>query len=150
MLKAGDVIRQNSSGEEYMIIANGYSTPEGTFAYFMKNGQMWCQFEVKDPSDITKEEFETQYPGDSWVHLDGSALFPKNVYKLGERFERTRTGERYILAQVDAYSISLINLRTGNRRSESVKVVDPHAITEEEFIDIAGPFGDIKEFRKIN
>lgn len=149
MLKAGDVIHQKSSGEDYMIVVKGVLYNNPTHAYFLKDGLLWCEFEVKNSSDITKEEFEAQYPCDSWTHLDGSPLFVEQTYKVGDRFIFNATGDEYILANVGLNCYSLINLRTGGFRNNSIHVVDRNAITESEFAQLTGYMKDLHKFKKV-
>ena len=55
-------------------------------------------------------------------------------YRIGQRFIHNGCGEEHILAQVDYGMCALIDLHTGNRISNPVKVVHAYFVTEEEFV----------------
>lgn len=57
----------------------------------------------------------------------------KRMPKRGERYINVETGSDYILAQSTYCKVFLIDLTNGNRWSDPVKVVDPFAITEDEW-----------------
>lgn len=66
------------------------------------------------------------------------------MYKIGDVF--SANAHRYILAQVDYLQVALINLNTGNRQNDPVKVCNQTQITEAEFSEIAGTlYDDIKK-----
>lgn len=51
--------------------------------------------------------------------------------KIGDRY--VNSDEEYILAQTGSHEVCLVNLASGNRWEDPVKVVDPFAITEDEW-----------------
>ena len=73
-------------------------------------------------------------------------------YRIGDRFKCIKqvlatSDEEYILAQVDFGRVCLIGLKCGNRKKDSVKVVDVYSITQIEFEEIGGI--NAKHFVKI-
>lgn len=66
---------------------------------------------------------------------------------IGQKF-RSRDDNTYILAQTAPYKVSLINLETGNRLCEGVKVKNPFAITSNQWTKIVG-FCGARYFAKI-
>jgi hypothetical protein len=55
---------------------------------------------------------------------------------IGQKFKIW--GQRYILAQVDAYLVTLIHLKKGNRFRDPQKVVSPQNLTAQEWHLISG------------
>lgn len=131
MLKAGDKIRFKHTGEEYEITWASSSN----LAYFSRQGVLSCPFEVSNPFDIRKSEFEVQYNPIHWEYPDGTPLFetPKK-YSIGSRFRDN--DDEYLLAQVGFGTVCLINLSGANRYQDPVSVSDAYAITAEEFYQI--------------
>lgn len=60
----------------------------------------------------------------------------KMVHKIGDRY--VNGDEEYILAQPTNHKVCLIDLTSGNRWDDPVKVVDLFAITEDEWNQICG------------
>ena len=67
--------------------------------------------------------------------------------QVGQKF-RSRDNNTYILAQTAPYKVSLINLETGNRLCEAVKVKNVFAITPNQWTKIVGFYG-ARYFTKI-
>jgi hypothetical protein len=69
------------------------------------------------------------------------------MYSCGNKFilnipkgvsqEFNRNGEKYVLAQVDAYMVALIGLNDGNRWADPVKVKDTRSVNEWEWAEIS-------------
>jgi hypothetical protein len=57
-------------------------------------------------------------------------------YKRGQRFKVD--GKTYLLAQIDGNKVILINIETGNRWTDSLKVSDPLLIDHEELRELIG------------
>jgi hypothetical protein len=57
-------------------------------------------------------------------------------YKRGQRFKVD--GRTYLLAQIDGNKVNLINIETGNRWTDSLKVSDPLLIDHEELRELIG------------
>lgn len=68
----------------------------------------------------------------------------RQPYSVGQRFTIDEGGEKYILAQIAPNVCCLVNLESGNRYSEPVKVEDSQNISEVEMFRIAGD-DDFKE-----
>lgn len=130
-LKAGDKIRFKHTGSEYEIVYSSVSN----LAYFSRAGTLSCPFEVENPYDIRKSEFETQYNTIHWEHLDGGSLFDDTTYRIGQRF--MQFDEEYILAQIETNKVCMVSLSNGNRFDNPQYVKDSSYITEKEFRSIA-------------
>ena len=135
-LKQGDVIVYNlsSSGKEteYTIMCTAL---EPRKAYFSTENGLYRGFDIENPQNITKEEFEkTGYPSERWSHIDGTPLFEDDRYSIGDRF--IINGCEYILAQVDPKKCLLIGLESGNYWSYAVDVDNTRAITKSEMFAI--------------
>lgn len=70
----------------------------------------------------------------------------KTIYQCGDRF-RVYTGEdrilgEYILAQVHANISCLINLKTGNRLKQPIRIGDSDAVTAEELDEMVRSTGE--------
>lgn len=57
-------------------------------------------------------------------------------YSIGDRF--TYNGEQYLLAQMEPYKITLINLRNGNRWEDPIFVGRAHRVTKKELRKLTG------------
>lgn len=73
-------------------------------------------------------------------------LFP--IYKIGDRFTNISEQTEYILAKVDSAHVTLIQLTTGNRWGDYIKVEDIFNVTSQEFISLTGTYNRASFIKK--
>lgn len=136
-LKIGDRLRMKNSNNVYTLVY----TMDSEQVWFMNENNVCCvPFKVKDPDNITPDEFlTTGYSIAYWESADGSPIYPatNTTYSVGQKFQQFQSGA-YILAQVDTRKVCLISLENGNRYDDPVEVNDPSRITPFEFDKITG------------
>lgn len=103
---------------------------------------------VDNPYDITKEEFETitGVKHTDFTDMEGKPLFPETTYAIGDKFVFNGpgpfNGNCHILCSADGISISLIDIKTGERWTSPVRIKSISNLDETEVLETMGNYPD--------
>ena len=81
--------------------------------------------------------FNTLGGAEDWAKKTYDFLKPEPI-KVGYKYKNNFSDKEYILAQVTANSVCLVNLETGNRMNDPVRVNNINHITPQEWNKIGG------------